>query len=270
MAIIGAGPAGCTLACLLALRGMKPIVFDDDKRPELLVGESLIPSVIPVLRKLGIEDGSGSFPLTNPAHLFSMAASRGFTSASWIAGKKHRATPITSPDHGSIPCSAIALSSWESDSSITGEAPQISSLPIAIWSSRGTLEAAGLTAHPDWLIDGTGRSRLFARTLDLPATRGGRNDVAYFAHFENFDHDDVDPGQVIISVLKNGWSWRIPLPGRLSVGIVIDKDSAKKIGNTPTERLEASYRRRAILREKGTERQTRDRCYGYTNYQLIS
>jgi NADPH-dependent 2,4-dienoyl-CoA reductase/sulfur reductase-like enzyme len=56
IAIIGAGPAGSAMACLLALRGLKPIVFDDDKRPELLVGESLIPSVIPVLRKLGIEE----------------------------------------------------------------------------------------------------------------------------------------------------------------------------------------------------------------------
>jgi len=53
IAIIGAGPAGSALAGLLALRGMRPVVFDDDKRPELLVGESLIPSVIPVLRKLG-------------------------------------------------------------------------------------------------------------------------------------------------------------------------------------------------------------------------
>ena len=33
------------------------------------------------------------------------------------------------------------------------------------------------------LIDASGRSRLFARTLQLPSHRGPRNDVAYFAHF---------------------------------------------------------------------------------------
>ena len=54
--IVGAGPAGCTLAGLLAKRGIDCLVFDDDKRPDLLVGESLIPGVVPVFRQLGIED----------------------------------------------------------------------------------------------------------------------------------------------------------------------------------------------------------------------
>jgi len=30
------------------------LVFDDDKRPGLLVGESLIPGVVPVFRQLGV------------------------------------------------------------------------------------------------------------------------------------------------------------------------------------------------------------------------
>ncbi len=107
------------------------------------------------------------------------------------------------------------------------------------------------TSHPDWLIDGTGRSRLFARTLSLPAKRGGRSDVAYFAHFENFIHDEVDPGQIIISVLETGWSWRIPLPGKLSVGIVIDKESAKKLGDSPAERLDSAIASEPLLRENG-------------------
>lgn len=51
IAIIGAGPAGCTLACLLGMRGIRTIVFNDDRRPPLLVGESLLPSVVPILKK---------------------------------------------------------------------------------------------------------------------------------------------------------------------------------------------------------------------------
>lgn len=70
VAIIGAGPAGATMACLLAMRGIRTIVFDDDKRPELLVGESLIPSVIPVLRKLGIEDRVREFSVYKPGASF--------------------------------------------------------------------------------------------------------------------------------------------------------------------------------------------------------
>jgi 2-polyprenyl-6-methoxyphenol hydroxylase-like FAD-dependent oxidoreductase len=54
--IIGAGPAGCALACFLVKRGVICYVFDDNKKPELLVGESLIPAAIPILQKLGIEE----------------------------------------------------------------------------------------------------------------------------------------------------------------------------------------------------------------------
>ena len=54
--IIGSGPAGAALASLLALKGIEVTLFDDGRRPELVVGESLIPAVIPVLRKLGLEE----------------------------------------------------------------------------------------------------------------------------------------------------------------------------------------------------------------------
>ena len=54
--IIGCGPSGATLASLLAMKGLDVTVFDDGRRPDLIVGESLIPAIIPVMRKLGIED----------------------------------------------------------------------------------------------------------------------------------------------------------------------------------------------------------------------
>jgi hypothetical protein len=40
--------------------------------------------------------------------------------------------------------------------------------------------------QPDLLVDSTGRSRLFARTMEIPAEVGPRKDVAYFAHYEGF------------------------------------------------------------------------------------
>ena len=45
VAIVGAGPSGAALAILLARQGAKVTLFDDGRRPELLVGESLVPAV---------------------------------------------------------------------------------------------------------------------------------------------------------------------------------------------------------------------------------
>ena len=55
IAILGAGPAGATLAILLASEGAGVTLFDDGRRPELLVGESLVPALVPVLQRLGVE-----------------------------------------------------------------------------------------------------------------------------------------------------------------------------------------------------------------------
>lgn len=55
VAIIGGGPSGCSLATLPKRKGYKVAVFHLEKRPEIIVGESLVPAIIP-LRKLGVED----------------------------------------------------------------------------------------------------------------------------------------------------------------------------------------------------------------------
>lgn len=273
VAIVGAGPAGCAIACLLAIRGIDAVVFDDDKRPELLVGESLVPSVIPILRKLGIEDRVREFSVEKPG-------------ASFFHGSGTR-LHFTFRDRGKkAPGYAFNVPRPQFDRLMRDRAAE---LGVRFVDKRAVLEKtdepqreirlspeslalAGLpeSRHPDWLIDGTGRSRLFARTLELPAARGGRKDVAHFAHFENFDHSEVDPGQIIISVLEHGWSWRIPLQGKLSVGIVLDKDTAKKLGSTPEQRLENAISSEPLLRDAGKNAKRVTDVMTYTNYQLIS
>jgi glycine/D-amino acid oxidase-like deaminating enzyme len=57
VAIIGAGPAGATLATLLASEGTDVTLFDDGRRPELLVGESLIPALVPTNLVAYLYDG---------------------------------------------------------------------------------------------------------------------------------------------------------------------------------------------------------------------
>src|SRR5208337_243943 len=99
----------------------------------------------------------------------------------------------------------------------------------------------------------TGRSRCFAHTLEIPAETGPRKDAAYFAHYEGFA-ENRPPGQVIIGRLADGWSWRIPLRDRLSVGVVMNKDAAAQLGATPEERLEAAIGRDPVLAAAGRNR----------------
>jgi flavin-dependent dehydrogenase len=123
--------------------------------------------------------------------------------------------------------------------------------------------------QPDLLVDSSGRNRLFAHLLEIPAETGPRKDVAYFAHYGGFA-ENMPKGQVIIGRLADGWCWRIPLPGRLSVGVVMNKDAAAKLGNTPEERLEAAISRDPLLAAAGPNRRRLTGIFTYTNYQLVS
>jgi flavin-dependent dehydrogenase len=272
--IVGAGPAGCTLAALLAQRGVGCVVFDDDKRPDLLVGESLIPGVVPVFRQLGIEERVAAMSVRKPGASF------------FVTDEGPRIHFSFKNVEGHLPPYSYNTPRPELDNLLRVRAEELGARFIharaelvagvedgqpVIRLGAASLEKAGLKAEArPLLVDASGRARAFARAMEIPAVRGERNDVAYFAHFEDFDHDEVEPGQVIISVLRAGWSWRIPLPGRLSVGIVVSKEHAKTLGNTPEERLEQAIREEPILAAKGARARRVSPVMTYTNYQLLS
>lgn len=272
--VIGAGPAGCTLAALLAQRGLACTVFDDDQRPDLLVGESLIPGVVPVFRQLGIEDQVAAMSMRKPGASFFDGAD----------GPRIHFSFTNVADH--LPPYAFNTPRPELDNLLRRRAEE---LGARFLHARAQLEAcerdgqpsvrlseasralAGLpTGTEPLLIDASGRARVFARLMHLPAQRGGRDDVAHFAHFEDFPHDEVPEGQVIISLLRAGWSWRIPLPGRLSVGVVIRKDAARELGATPEERLERILREDPAFGGRGARARRVTPVMTYTNYQLLS
>src|ERR1035441_3899164 len=72
--ITGSGPSGATLASLLAMKGIDVTLFDDVRRPELIVGESLLPAVVPMLRKLGLEERAAAICKRKPGVTFTMNA----------------------------------------------------------------------------------------------------------------------------------------------------------------------------------------------------
>ena len=270
LAILGAGPGGSTLAALLAQRGFKVLVFDDEKRPDLLVGESLVPATVPVMRRLGIEDKVAGFSQHKPGVTF-------------LHREGSRIDFNFAPIAGSLPTYAYNIPRPEFDDTLRERAEE---LGVRFVKHRATVEkgsdgreiqlsgeslsAAGLTEQPGFLIDATGRARLFARTLGIGAKGGERADVAYFAHFEDFEHDFECSGQVVISILDHGWCWRIPLPGRLSVGIVLHKDIARTYGDTPEERLDHALRTEPLLRDASRNARRITPVMTYTNYQLVS
>ena len=56
------------------MKGIDVTLFDDGRRPKLLVGESLIPAVVPVLRKFGLEGRAAAICENKPGVTFTLNA----------------------------------------------------------------------------------------------------------------------------------------------------------------------------------------------------
>ncbi len=253
------------------MKGIDVTLFDDGRRPELIVGESLIPAVVPVLRRLGLEERAAAICNIKPGVTFTMNASEKIEfSFQSLAG-------TTLPTYAYNAPRPAFDNLFDQRADELGVRRVRQRAKIERVGTDGLRLAAETLEHapwlggkqPDLLVDATGRSRLFAHTLEIPAEVGPRKDVAHFAHYEGFEENQPH-GQVIIGRLAEGWSWRIPLPGRLSVGVVMNKDAAAQLGATPEERLEAAIRRDPLLAAAGPNRRRLTGIFTYTNYQLVS
>ncbi len=269
--IIGGGPSGLALASLLAIKGVDATVFDDGRRPDLIVGESLVPGVVPVLRKLGLEERVAAIGMHKPGVSFTMPGKErvnfNFKNVS-RCGLPEYAYNVPRPAFDALLDErATELGARRVRSRVKIERNGPDKLRLA---DETLVQAPWLDGkQPDLLVDSTGRARLFARTLEIPSTAGPRRDVAHFAHYEGFEENEPR-GQVIIGWLERGWNWRIPLKNRLSVGVVMNKDDASKLGSTPEERLENAIARDPVLSAAGAHRRRTTEVATYTNYQLIS
>jgi len=272
IAILGAGPAGSALAALLARQGIQPIVYDDEKRPPLLVGESMIPAIVAILQRLGIEDRVATIAQRKPG-------------ASFI---HHRGTQMHfnfSTVKGRLPPYAYNIPRPAFDDILKDYAKELG-VPFVkhraglvahpggkpeLELDAAALEAGGYHngAKPDLIVDCSGRSRTSAKLLGIGSTTGPRRDTAHFAHFTGIEHP-YEPGQIAITYHPWGWSWRIPLPDRLSFGIVMNPKSLPEFGATAEARLEKVLATDGIISPLAQNRQRVTDVYTYTNYQLIS
>jgi flavin-dependent dehydrogenase len=218
VAIVGSGPTGSALATWLQRGGVSTVMFTRGKRPPIIVGESLVPAVIPFLRDLGVENEVAKYSMYKPGatFLFHPIAELSFRFAE-SRGARTYATTCRATCFDQTLLDAAAAGAKRIDHSVRIErAPEGDRIRLGAESLAHATEALG--GAPDLIVDATGRARTVARLLDLPTIEGPRKDTALHAHCSGVE--TVFPGNVHSERMEYGWGWRIPLPGRVSVGFV--------------------------------------------------
>ncbi len=204
--IVGAGPAGATLACLLARAGVDVSLIDrqsDDHAPR--IGETLPPAIKPLLLRLGLWE---AFLRDEPLPSYGVQSLWGADTPELYS---FIANPHGSGFHVRRECFDAMLRR------AAREAGATLSLGIRI----GAVERGGrgfriTSAGPrpqrewsaDWVVDASGRSAAMARKLGATQKREDRliGVVGFFAA-------NPEPGRaMLIEPIESGWWYTAPLP----------------------------------------------------------
>src|SRR3954451_25225978 len=68
--IIGGGPAGCTAAATLAMRGRDVVLLEKERHPRFHIGESLLPMDTAIFERHGITDHVAGIGVHKPGAEF--------------------------------------------------------------------------------------------------------------------------------------------------------------------------------------------------------
>jgi len=269
VAIIGGGPAGSALAFYLARAGLQPVLFDRPVRPPLVVGESLVPATVPFLRDLGIEDDVRGYSTFKPGATFVLGPDEVMQFE--FADVRGAKTTYSYNVPRDLLDASIAGAAAKSGATVIHEAASLTRAPGGdrIELAQETLDRAGscFDGQPDLIVDASGRARVFGRLFDLPVRPGDRNDTALFAHCDGVGL--LNEGHVHTDLLEHGWSWRIPLPGKMSVGLVMDSVVIRGFGSSLEEQFDGYLKHDPLIARWGDAPTRRTRVLKYSNYQQV-
>jgi flavin-dependent dehydrogenase len=268
VAIVGSGPTGSALATWLRRGGIDVVMFTRGKRPPIIVGESLVPAVVPYLRDLGIEDEVAKYSMYKPGAtwVFHPIAELSFRFAEARGAKTAYAynVPRDRFDQSLLDV-ALRAGALKLDQSVRLER-EPGSDRIRLDPDAQAAATQTLCGPPDFIVDATGRARTVARLMELETVEGPRKDTALHAHCAGVEL--VLPGNIHSERMERGWGWRIPLPGCVSVGFVIPSDHLAKFGSSAEEQFDTFIRKDMSASRWGAKAERLTPVVRYSNYQL--
>jgi hypothetical protein len=222
--VIGGGPAGTTVAALLAERGRDVVVVEKAQHPRFHIGESLLPANLPLFDRLGIAEDVRRIGLYKPgaefvSDLYGKSNMFFFDTATHLVATHSYQVRRATFDQ-------LLFENCRRRGARTVESTRVTDIALA-GRERPTVTAVGgdgatMTWRPRFVVDASGRDTVMANKLGLKAANKRNNTAAIFGHFTGVPRrDGAAEGVITIHFIEDGWFWMIPLPDDLmSVGLV--------------------------------------------------
>lgn len=244
--VIGAGPGGSVAAMRLAQLGRSVLVLERRGFPRFHIGESLLPSCLVVLDKLGVLDQvlaqgyvrkyGGEFSFDFGMHIrfpFSDQGPDRYPNALQVE-RAHF-------DHTLLRCARGAGATVLEGANVTDlliEDGRVTGVSYDRFGRSHTVRAS-------FVVDAGGRASKVARTFGLRKPIDKLRMVAVFRHFKGLKEENNPgvEGDIQVGAHKEGWVWAIPIwADTISIGAVMPRDV---LGDRDPEQVLAEHLSRA-------------------------
>jgi flavin-dependent dehydrogenase len=222
--VIGGGPAGSTVAPLLAEKGYRVVLLDKSRHPRFHIGESLLPANLPIFEHLGVADEVRAIGMekwaaefVSPHHemprvfRFGEAWDKSMPYAYQVKRADFDAILIRNADRKGVEvhegCRATSVD-FLADDKVAVRAEHDDGR-IGEWQAR-------------FLVDASGRDTFLANRFRIKQRNPKHNSSAVYGHFAGARrHAGQAEGNITIFWFEHGWFWFIPMQGGVtSVGMV--------------------------------------------------
>jgi FAD-dependent halogenase len=241
--IVGGGPAGATCATYLSKLGKKVIVLEKEIFPRHCVGESLLPSMMPILDDFGLLDAveACGFPKK--------------TGGTFIWGKNDEPWDVffsNNPflpypyayhvdravfdklllDHAISEGADVRIKADVKEVLRDGDSPDARVTGVVYIDSNGEKH----TVNARFVVDASGRPSVIGRQVTNREYDDKMRQVAFYTYYKDVQGpEELREGHVIIESCRWGWFWYIPVHGTqlgdASVGLVSGQEFKDDYGS---------------------------------------
>lgn len=255
--VIGGGPAGSTVAALLAEKGRRVVLFEKEKFPRYHIGESLMPYCWFPLERLGVLEEIERIAFTKKQ------------SVQFVGQDGRQSQPFYFFQHMDHPCST----SWQveradfdlmlldnarkkgaeihEETKVTRVLKDDSGRVIGV-EAVSTKGGEAFEVFAPITVDCSGRDQV-ATALDGWRIKDPRlNKMAVWTYFRGAKRDPgIDEGTTTVAyVADRGWFWYIPMRGDIvSMGVVAERDYLFSESKDPAEILAREIQKNAWIRD---------------------
>ena len=224
--VIGGGPAGSTAATLLAEKGYRVALIEKERHPRFHIGESLLPSNLPLFERLGVAEEIRAIGMQKwGAEFVASWLGRGETfefKDSWRPNPPY-AYQVRRSQFDEILIRRAGRAGAEVTEGCRVREVEFSDgpLPVRVTAAHDGGRLEQLRAR--FLVDASGRDTFLAGKMSVKKRNPKHSSAAMYGHFHGARRYEGKPaGNISIYWFEHGWFWFIPLAdGTTSVGAVV-------------------------------------------------